>query len=94
MKISEITIQDIKDYAHLDFDDDDTLVSMIMAAVKAYMKSYTGLTLVEMDDKEDLTIVFEVLCNEMYTNRQYTVDNDKVNKVAKSILNLHAVNLL
>lgn len=94
MIISEVTMQDIKDYARIDYDDDDTNIELIMLAVKAYIRGYTGLSNESMDSKEDLTIAFMVLCNEMYSQRQYTVENDKVNRVVKSILDLYAVNLL
>ncbi|MEC1757383.1 head-tail connector protein [Schinkia azotoformans] len=94
MKISEVTLQHIKDYAHIDYGEDDTLINTIMIAVKAYIKSYTGLTDEQIETKDDLTIAFIILCNEMYENRVYTVQNDKVNIVVKSILDMHVVNLL
>jgi uncharacterized phage protein (predicted DNA packaging) len=94
IKISEVTIQNIKDYLRLEDDTEDTLISTILVAIKAYIKSYTGLTIEFMDTKEDLTIVLMILANEMYENRQYTVEKDKVNKVVQSILDMHCVNLL
>lgn len=94
MKISEVTIEDLKEYAVVSHNLDDKLFTNILAASKAYIKSYTGLTLEEMDTKEDLTIVLMILCNEMYDNRAYTVENDKANKVVNSILDMHSINLL
>ncbi|KAF0822515.1 head-tail connector protein [Cytobacillus firmus] len=96
MKISEITIQELKDYAHELNDDPEinrTFTNILMAC-KAYIKGYTGLTLEQMDNKEDLTMVLMVLANELYENRSYTVQNDKVNTVIKSILDMYSVNLL
>ncbi|GAA0763854.1 head-tail connector protein [Clostridium sartagoforme] len=94
MKISEVTIGDLKEYAVVSHNLDDKLFSNILAACKSYIKSYTGLTLEQLDDKEDLTIALMILCNEMYDNRVYTVDNDKANKVVNSILDMHCINLL
>lgn len=94
MKISEVTITDLKEYANIDHDYDDKIFSNILLAAKSYIKSYTGLNEEQIDNKEDLTIALMVLCNEMYENRIYTVENDKVNKIVNSILDMHSINLL
>lgn len=94
MKISEVSITDLKEYANVDHSLDDVLFQIILQATKSYIKNYTGLTLEQMDDKEDLTIALMILSNEMYDNRVYAVENDKVNKIVNSILDMHSVNLL
>jgi hypothetical protein len=94
MKISEVTIQELKDYANVYQDLDNNLFTSILAACKSYIKGYTGLTSEQLDTKEDLTIALFVLSNELYDNRTFTVENDKVNTVIKSILDMHSVNLL
>lgn len=94
MRISEVTIEDLKEYANVDNDYDDRIFNNILLASKAYIKSYTGLNEEQLDNKEDLTIALMILCNEMYDNRIYAVENDKVNKVVESILDMHCINLL
>jgi|GEM_PF-459459 len=103
MKISEVTIQHLKDYAHVYHDVDDHLFESILAACKSYISSYTGLALTPdpesgitktVDDHEDLTVALFVLSNELYDNRTFTVENDNVNTVVKSILDMHSVNYL
>ena len=94
MKISEVTIKDLKEYAVVSHNLDDKLFSNILIACKSYIKSYTGLDDISLDKKEDLTIALMILCNEMYDNRAYTVENDKANKVVNSILDMHSINLL
>lgn len=94
MKFSEVSITDLKEYAHVDHSLDDVLFEIILQATTSYIKNYTGLTLEQMDDKEDLTMVLMILSNEMYDNRVYAVENDKVNKIVNSILDMHSVNLL
>lgn len=94
MIISEITIEDLKDYAHVYHSEDDQLFLSILSACKSYLKGYTGLSTEQLDSKEDLTIALMVLANEMYDNRTFSVENDKVNTVIKSILDMHSVNLL
>jgi uncharacterized phage protein (predicted DNA packaging) len=94
MKISQVTIQELKDYAHIYHDADNKLFLSILAACKSYIKGYTGLTPDKIDEKEELTIALFVLSNELYDNRTFTVESGKVNTVIKSILDMHSVNLL
>ncbi|PGT89210.1 head-tail connector protein [Bacillus sp. AFS040349] len=95
MKISEVTTNDLIEYARETADPEVTKTfGTILLASKAYIKSYTGLTVEQMDVKEDLTIALMVLANEMYENRVFTVQDNKVNVVIKSILDMHSINLL
>lgn len=94
MKVSEVTIDDLKEYANVDHDYDDNIFSNILLAVKSYIKGYTGLNEEQIDNKEDLTIALMVLCNEMYDNRVFSVENNKANTVITNILDMHSVNLL
>ena len=94
MKISEVTINELKEYANVEHDLDDKLFNMILSAAKSYIKSYTGLTLEQIDDKEDLTIALMTLTNEMYDNRVFIVQDIKLNTFIISILDMYSVNLL
>jgi hypothetical protein len=103
MKLSDVQISDLKQYANVYTTDDDNLFNTILVAGKQFISVYTGLPLLDdptngitdsCDDHEDLTIVLFVLANEMYDNRDFVVDNDKLNFVVKQILDSHSVNLL
>jgi hypothetical protein len=96
MKISEVAVMDLIEYARENKDDAEVIntFEIILPSVKAYIKGYTGLTAEQLDTKEDLTIALMVIANEMYDNRAFTVQDDKVNKVIKSILDMHSINLL
>lgn len=94
MRISAVTINDLKEYAHVYHNEDDALFKSILAACTSYIKGYTGLDDWTLDDKEDITIALFVLSNELYDNRTFSVENDKVNPVIKSILDMHSINLL
>lgn len=96
MKISEVTYQELMEYARESNDDLEIVKTFdtILVACKAYIKNYTGLSYEQMDAKEDLTIALMVLSNELYENRTFTVRDDKVNLVVKTILDMHSINLL
>lgn len=97
MKVSEVTINDLMEYAREYNTNDPEVVktfTIILGSCKAYIKGYTGLDGTALDTKEDLTMALFVLSNEMYDNRTFTVENDKVNTVIKSILDMHSINLL
>ena len=94
MKVSEISLETVKDYLKVENDIEDGLIDNILTASKSFIRNYTGLTDTELDDKEDISLVVLVLANEMYSNREYTVDKNTLNPIVVSILNMHSVNLL
>jgi hypothetical protein len=94
MKISQVQISDLKQYANVYHNLDDNLFSTILFAGKQFIITYTGLQVYDLDQFEDLTVALFVLCNEMYDVRDFTVDNNKVNFVVKQILDSHSVNYL
>lgn len=95
MKLSQATLSDIKDQCGISDDDSDSLIqNYYMPSAKAFIHDYTELSDAEMDAHEDLTIAYMVLINEMYTQRDYTVNKDKINPTVKTILSMHAKNYL
>ena len=94
MKVSEISLETVKDYLKVENDIEDGLIDNILTASKNYVKNYTGLTDEEIDKKEDITLAVLVLANEMYSNREYTVEKNIPNPVITSILDMHSMNLL
>ena len=94
-KISEITLEDIKNVMRIDFNDDDSYIkNVLMPSAKQYIKSDTGLADEDIETKEDLTTAYIVLIVDMYGNKEYMVKDNKVNVVVDSILNRYCINLL
>ena len=89
-----LTIDDLKEYLNVSFNADDKLLNLILKASKNYVKSYTGLIESDLDNNNSFDIAILILGSEMYENRSFTVQNDKVNKVIQSILDMHSVNLI
>ena len=94
MTPNQISVNDVKEYLRIYDDEDDAVIGTMLIAAKAFMVGYTGLSENEIDEYEDLTAALLVLVAELYDTRLYTVDNDKLNPIAKSILDLHCTNLL
>lgn len=94
MKISEVTISNLKNYANVTHTEDDNLFTQILAASKGYIKSYTGLSDELLDLNEDLTVALLVLSNDLYDNRSYNIESTKANLVVQTILDMHSINLL
>ena len=96
-KVSQITAEDVWEYLNpaeaLDSDSEQTLNNLIGIA-KAFITNWTGRSLEELDNYQDLVIVVLVLCQDMWDNRTLYVDKGNLNKVVESILGLHSVNLL
>jgi hypothetical protein len=96
MTVSKITHTDIANYIRLtEVSSEDTLflTNLIKVAIE-FIKSYTGLSIEEIDKHEDFYIVICILCQDMYDNRTLYVDKSNLNKVVETILGMHRVNLL
>jgi hypothetical protein len=96
MKVSEITYKEIADYIRLTevtTEEEKTLTNLLNVA-KEFIKSYTGLSVEEIDKHEDFYIVICILCQDMYDNRTLYIEKGNLNKVVETILGLHCVNLL
>lgn len=94
MKLSQVQISDLKQYANVYHNADDNTFSIILTAAKQFIVTYTGLQLYDLEQYEDITVALFVLCNELYDNRDFTCDPKSVNFVVKQILDSHSVNYL
>lgn len=95
-KISEITYQDVADYIRLSEisqDDQNTLTNLINISID-YISKYTGVSVENLDNYNDMVIVVFILCQDMWDNRTMYVDNTNLNKVVETILGMHCINLL
>lgn len=93
-KVSEITEKDVANYIRLAelSADEEKYLKTILNVAKEFIKSNTGCD--DLDKHSDFVIVVYVLCQDMYDNRSYYVDNKNVNKVVQTILDMHTVSLL
>ena len=106
MKISEITqeliLNQLRENAQALSETDLAYIDALKEASIAYIKDWTGIGGVDMpdehgrmlDDYEDLVFPFMAIISFMYDNRQMTVEKDKINPIAASMLNLHSFNFV
>lgn len=95
MKVSEIQVSDVANYLRLEEGEySEALLTSLLNTSKEFIKSYTGLTIDQIDEHEDFYIVVMVLCQDMYDNRSMYVDKNNLNKVVETILGMHSINLL
>lgn len=94
MKVSEVTPETVKKYIGLSSNDADDIVSIVMSASLSFVKGYTGLDDTALDTHEDITAAYLILCNDMYSNRDYVAENSEINPTALQILSQYCTNLL
>jgi uncharacterized phage protein (predicted DNA packaging) len=98
MKVSEITLEDIKQHLRVDFNDDDLYIEGLLISAKSYVKNYTGLDGAKIDTIAELTNVVLMIVADLYENRGTAGTSYKtgesINKIYDSMLNMHCVNLL
>lgn len=87
----------VKEYLRQDGDEDDRLIGAILEGAKDYIVTYTGQSLEQLEESEDLTIAVLVLCAEFYDNRTISVNdriNLRINVMLESLIGRYSVNLL
>lgn len=97
MKLSEIDVPFVKEYLRQDGDEDNKLIESILEGSKDYIVKYTGQSLEQFEESEDLTIAVLVLCAEFYDNRTISVNdrlNLRVNMMLESLIGRYSVNLI
>lgn len=97
MKVSEVTIQELKDYCRVEDEEENSLFTAILGAAKQFIKTQTGLNDAEIEPKEDLAIAVLILGAEMYENRAYTMSSNRtvnINPAAEAIIDQYRMNLL
>ena len=94
MKISEVTLTEVKAYLRVTDTDDDSLLEIILAAATSYILSFTALTAEEADLIPELSIALMCLCSDMYDVRTSQASNDKQNPIVSTVLNMHRRNCI
>lgn len=94
MKLSEITVESVREYLRLELDVDIATLPILIDSAKNYIRSYTGKTDEELDKFDEISIAMMILVSEFYDNRRYLQDRNYSNKAVDMILDMHSVNLL
>lgn len=88
MKVSELTVDFLREYVRADGSSAMMLEPMLNAAIH-YVMAYTGLSSDQLDEHEDITLAVMSLVADLYDVRQFTVQSAEVNPTVKSILDQH-----
>ena len=97
MKLSEIDVPFVKEYLRQAGEEDDKLIGAILEGAKDYIVKYTGQSLEQLEEGEDLTVAVLVLCAEFYDNRTISVNdrlNLRVNIMLESLIGRYSVNFI
>lgn len=95
MKVSELTVEELKAYCRAeDTPEAELLLAAALAAAKGYIKNRNQITDDYMDQHEELTLVVYILVADMYDNRSATVASGMENKTVETILKLHDFNFI
>lgn len=93
MKVSEITLEILKEYCGICSDDDNIILENCLASAKKQATGYTGLTADELDEYEDITIAVLTIAYDNYIFR-FNQSGIGLNKSAEFILSMHSRNLM
>lgn len=94
MKVNEITLVDVKSHLKIDINDEDNYLQQLILVAESYIKSYTGLDDIKINEIEELGHVALMIIADLYENRTISVDEKGVHKIYDSMINMYAINLL
>ena len=94
MTVSELTVNNLKNYLRVDTNIDDTLLAVILPASKRFCAQYTGLALEDLDEYEDMPLAVLAVAADMYEVRQVTLNGTQINPTTAQILGTYSTNLL
>lgn len=93
MKVSEITADTLKEWLGISDGEEEALAAVLSSALKT-AQSFTGLSLEELDEHEEITIAILGICNDYYNGNRPQAANTNMNKMSESILAMHSKNYL
>lgn len=86
-----MTLEEVKQYLRIDFDDDDELLTELISVSEAYIDKTVGTAYKNDDSLKSLSnIVQKKLINEMYRNRSTGAIDKTQDRVVTTILDLLA----
>ncbi|MEG0960686.1 MAG: head-tail connector protein [Erysipelotrichaceae bacterium] len=98
MKVSEIQQSDILQHLRIYDENLDPIERKMLDSMKAaainYVKEQTGLSILQLDEHEDLTIVVLVIVSDLWNNRELTINKTSENKLIENMLYMYSKNLL
>ena len=86
IKLNQLTIKTLKQYLHIDYEDDDFDLALMLKGALAFIIKYTGKTYEQLCTYDDIVIVVIALCGEMFDERRYTTTRNSVSKIVKGML--------
>lgn len=94
LKVSELTLDTIKQYLRIDGDNDDMILNMLLDSAIQYCTSYMGCTKEDLEKYDDVTVVILALVSDSYEVRQFTTSTVTLNPIMQGVLDLHCGNFL
>ena len=84
----------VKDYLGIElmFEYDNQLIELIMEASASYVLDYTQLSVEELDNHNQASVIFLMICSELYNNRQISLSTGNAG-IYNKLLDKMLVNL-
>ncbi len=94
MKVSEISLDTLKQYLRVDGNDDDILLGAYLDSAKEYMMSYLGCTEQDLDKYAPLAVVAMAIVADAFEVRQFTSSTITKNPLIEQMLAMYCNNFL
>lgn len=94
MKVSEITVETLKNYLRIDGTEDDVLLEALLLGSIDFACGYCGCDEQDLDKWADMPIVIMSIVSDCYEVRQFTTSTITENPIVMRMLSRHCSNFL
>lgn len=94
MKVSEMTLETVKQYLRVDGNDDDVLIDAMLDSAIDFVCGYVGCDKPDLDKWSDIPIVILNIVSDTYEVRQFTTSTISENPLVMRMLARHCSNFL
>lgn len=88
-----VSLEEIKNYLKIDFEDDDSLIEDFIQQAQIYIDSCCGIEYKKYEDKVKLSeLLMKKIVSDLYENRELYLDNKKTgyDRISFTILDILA----
>lgn len=88
-KMSEINLEDCKNFLRIDFTMDDLFIELALESAKSYVCSYCKRSAEDLDNIPEVCMAVLVLMAHFYDNRSLEADTESLNYTIGKLLGVH-----
>ena len=85
----DVTLENVKEYLRIDFDEDDMLLNLMLESAKGFVCSYTKQTEAELAGLLEIKMAVMLIVSHYYDNRAIDPTSKNIDFILRQTLGMH-----